>query len=191
MAVYWGETHIANIRDETKPSVLLQGIFRPEIYAFDEHYIALRLWFFWLDVNIGGRFFIGRHEVPDSERFDLLILVKDGSVPLVSTDLHWRESWGMVQKMPVQGTLGLSRATKIALATDALGKLWDKVWGNKPEDKDKAYNPIKLVRRFAKRHADGRGATVTRAKGTEAHVPMWQNVDNSNEKLTSSDVRLG
>ena len=189
--IYWGETHIAHIQDDSNPPVLLKGTVRPEIFAFDEHYIALRLWFFWLNVNIGGSFFIGRHEVPDSERFDFLILRKDGSVPLACTDLHWRESWGMAEQLPIQGTIGLSRATKIELGKDALSKMWKKMWGEEAKESDKAYNPLKLVRRFAKRHASGRGATTTRGKGTEAHVPMLKNVDSSNEKLTSSDVRLG
>ncbi len=189
--IYWNGTHIAKIDDKTDPPVLREGIIRAEIYDFDRDYIALRVWFFWLNINIGHGFFIGRHEVPDSERFDFLILAKDGSVPLACTDLHWRESWGQGSELPIRATIGLARETKIALAKEGLGKLWDRVWGKPKKENDRAYNPLPMVRKLAMRHANGRGAIVNRAKGTEAHVPMIHNMDMSMETLTSSDVRLG
>lgn len=192
--VYWHEQLIAHIADHTKPSILTDGgLVRVDLFNFDDYYYALRLWFFWLNIHIGHGFFIGRHEVPDVERFDLLIKKKDGLVTLACADLHWRESWGLATEMPVRGTLGLARETKIKLAEEKLGGLWAKVWGDKTEATvpETAYNPLGYVARLAKREATTSTPLVERAKGTEAHIPMWHNVETDNPRLTSSDVRLG
>jgi hypothetical protein len=71
------------------------------------------------------------------------------------------------------------------------------------------YNPLGYITRLAERLAEDDEAAVTRAKGTEAHVPMLNNIqqvklDDEDEELivtnrgtrsvhemTSSDVRLG
>ena len=71
------------------------------------------------------------------------------------------------------------------------------------------YNPLGYVSRLAERLAQDDEAAITRAKGTEAHVPTLNNIqqvklDDENEELiitnrgtrsvhemTSSDVRLG
>ncbi len=194
--VYWQDHPIAHITDHTRPSILTDGgLVRLDLFNFDDYYYALRLWFFWLNVNIGHGFFIGRHEVPDVERFDLLIKKSDGLVTLACADLHWREAWGLATETPVRGTLGLARETKIALAEEKLGGLWMQIWGKKATAADSqpetAYNPLRYVTRLAKREATTTTPMVARAKGTEAHIPMWHNVETDNERLTSSDVRLG
>lgn len=187
LLVQWQGRTIAQIEDHTTPSIFDLDHITADVFEFDDYYVALRLWFFWLDINIGHGFFIGRHEIPDVERFDFLILKSTGQIRLACTDFHWRESWGVAYEEPVRATIGLSTETKIKMAQSTLSTLWQKLWGSKPAAS--VYDPLPFVRKLAKREAVS-GPLVVRQKGTEAHVPMLQNVDSSQEALTSSDVRL-
>lgn len=85
-----------------------------ELYSFAPNFSALRLWFYWVtplhDKNplIGG---IGEGsnkstelqewknkttEIPDIERFDLIINNRSKKIIYLCTDLHWRETWWAV-----------------------------------------------------------------------------------------------
>lgn len=190
LQVQWNAAVIAIIEDHTTPSILNTDAVRCELFVFSESYVALRIWFFWLDVNIGHGFFIGRHEVPDAERFDLLIRLSDGTVGLACTDLHWRESWGVSTQSPQRATLGLSREAKVRLAQEGLKKIWDKVWDTKSAVAPAPYNPLGYIQRRAKLEARNTRFAV-RATGTEAHIPMLQDLLSDSESMFSSDVRLG
>lgn len=194
LKVYWGERETAVITDHTSPTILDDNALYFDLFHFDEWHVALRLWFFWLDKNIGGGFFFGRHEVPDAERFDLLIRKRDGQVTLACTDLHWREMWGQVHKgEAMQATLGLNRETKQKLLNEEVGKLLNAWQQEKGQDYTEPYNPIEYISRLAA----GLGPTrVVRGKGTEAHIPTIHNMTQISEpnrpsRMTSSDVRLG
>lgn len=195
LSVQWRGRETAVITDDTKPSILdMEAVFF-ELFHFDEWHVALRAWFFWLDAKVGGGFFVGRHEVPDAERFDMLIRRVDGIVTLACTDLHWREVWGEVDGSPLRATLGLSRETKLKLAEEELGKLWGTWKGEKQLDHDRVYDPIRFIERLAEERGKEQ-AGIQRAKGTEAHLPMLHNVEQRYEegrppRMTSSDVRLG
>ncbi len=72
--------------------------------AFDRPYFLLRLWFMWIrklkKVN---------EEVPDVERFDLLIEGAANELRYVGTDAHWTEKWGRpIGEGPWLGKIGLS-----------------------------------------------------------------------------------
>ncbi len=195
LSIQWQGQESATITDETKPTILGSAGMKFELFHFDEWHVALRTWFFWLDTAIGGDFFVGRHEVPDAERFDFLIRRGDGKVTLACTDLHWREVWGETTERPQRATLGLGRDAKMTLAEEKMGDLWH-AWKRKKEaDHARSYNPIRFIKRLANMH--GRQLTDTdRAKGTEAHLPMLHNVEQRVEEnepppMTSSDVRLG
>lgn len=188
---------IASIEDYTKPSVLLLAeTVGFEIFAFDQWSIALRVWFFWTDKYVGGDFFVGRHEVPDAERFDLIIRRKDGRVLLAGTDLHWREVWARVLPNKIlQATLGMPRETAIKLAKEKFSETWNEIWAKAvhPSSNDPGRevinNPVEpYIRRLAEREA-----TVTvKASGTEAHLPTLHNVEQRRPPvMTSSDVRMG
>ena len=185
---FWNQSLIASIDDRTRPSILAPETALCELFSFSEAYIALRVWFFWLDVNMGHGFFIGRHEVPDAERFDFLIRLSDGKVGLACTDLHWRESWGISANTPQRATIGLSREAKATLVRTGLTKLWDKLWG-KNEPTPQAYNPLGYIQRRAKLEARNT-RFVVRAHGTEAHVPILTDLLADTESFFSSDVRL-
>ncbi|MEZ4644052.1 MAG: hypothetical protein R3E31_15200 [Chloroflexota bacterium] len=192
LSVVWDGQVVATITDDTQPTILDMDAVSFELFQYDEWHVALRAWFFWLDANIGGGFFIGRHEVPDAERFDMLIRTRDGKVTLACTDLHWREVWGeKFATEPLQATLGLSRETKIKLAQEEMTKAWQELWADKEPVAvaNEVYNPnIDYIPRLAMRH----GKTTLKKKGTEAHLPMIHNVTQSEPaRFTSSDVRLG
>jgi hypothetical protein len=199
MLVEWGEPAqtIAVISDCTHPSVLLLAeTVAFELFAFDPWSVALRVWFFWVDKYVGRGVFIGRHEVPDAERFDMIIRRHDGRVLLAGTDLHWREVWARVlPNKTLRATLGIPRATAIQLAREKWSDVWNKIWakpdnqGDTAADGNGPNNPVEpYIRRLAAREA-----TVTlKASGTEAHLPMLHNVEQRRPPvMTSSDVRLG
>jgi hypothetical protein len=194
--VQWHGKITATVTDHTEPTILDLGDIAYELFEFDQWHVALRIWFFWLDKNIGKAFFVGRHEVPDAERFDMLIRRHDGKTTLACTDLHWREIWGIVAKgEPLEATLGLSTETKIKLAKETLGKVW-KVWQREEDvDHKRPYDPLPYIQRLAETLGQESIGSV-RAKGTEAHLPALQNVETNDQpgrppRMTSSDVRLG
>ncbi len=199
LRIDWGESGntIAVIEDFTKPSVLLLGeSVAFDLFAFDQWSIVLRVWFIWVDKFIGGGNFIGRHEVPDMERFDLIIRRKDGRVMLAGTDLHWREVWARVLPNEIlRATLGMPRETAIELAKAKWSKTWSDIWAGAQDRREDSVdigpvnNPVEpFIRRLAERDA-----TVTiKARGTQAHIPSLHNVEQRRPSaMTSSDVRLG
>lgn len=195
LSIQWQDKEVATITDDTKPSILDMDSTAFELFHFDAWHVALRTWFFWLDAKVGGGFFIGRHEVPDAERFDMLIRRADGFVTLACTDLHWREVWGEADGSPLRATLGLGRESKLKLAEEQMGKLFETWKGEKQLDHDRIYNPMRFIERLAEERGKEQ-AGVQRAKGTEAHLPMLHNVAQRTEagkppRMTSSDVRLG
>jgi hypothetical protein len=188
---------IAVIEDYTNPSVLLLGeTLAFDLLAFDPWSIVLRVWFIWVDKYIGGGYFLGRHEVPDAERFDMIIRRKDGRVLLAGTDLHWREVWARVLPNKIlRATLGMPRETAIQIAREKLGEAWGEIWQKSLEHPpgeaqgQEINNPVEpFIHRLAEREA-----TVTiKAGGTEAHLPTLHNVEQRRPAvMTSSDVRLG
>jgi len=188
---------IAVIEDYTDPSVLLLAeTVAFELFAFDKWSVALRVRFFWVDKYHGGDFFLGRHEVPDAERFDMIIRRRDGRVLLAGTDLHWREVWARVLPNQIlRATLGMPREVAIQLAMQKWSETWNEIWAHSLHRTEKTNvpnyvnNPVEpYVRRLAEREA-----TVTiKAGGTEAHVPSLHNVEQRRPAaMTSNDVRLG
>jgi hypothetical protein len=199
LVIEWGEPGkpVAVIEDHTDPSVLLLAeTIAFELFAFDPWSVALRVWFFWVDKYVGGGFFVGRHEVPDAERFDMIIRRRDGRVLLAGTDLHWREVWARVLPDKIlRATLGMPRDTAMKLAREKWSEAWNEIWGRATHrggpgaDGEPPNNPVDpYIRRLAEREA-----TVTlKAGGTEAHLPTLHNVEQRRPPaMTSSDVRLG
>ncbi len=176
--------------------MLLAETLAFELFAFDPWSVALRVWFFWVDKYVGGASFVGRHEVPDAERFDMIIRRQDGRVLLAGTDLHWREVWARVlPTKTLRATLGMSRDTAMKLAKEKWSETWNEIWDKALHHADRSTaveypnNPVNpFIRRLAEREA-----TVTvKAGGTEAHIPTLHNVEQRRPAaMTSSDVRLG
>ena len=199
LAIEWGTAGrpIAVIEDHTAPSVLLLAeTIALELFAFDQWSVALRVWFFWVDKYVGRGFFVGRHEVPDAERFDMIIRRKDGRVLLAGTDLHWREVWARVLPDKIlKATLGMPRDTAMKLAREKWSETWNEIWDratHRAEPSTDAEHPNNPVDPYIRRLAE-REATVTlKAGGTEAHLPTLHNVEQRRPPaMTSSDVRQG
>jgi hypothetical protein len=203
LLVKWADKDeaIALIADSTKPPSILLTPDAPvfELFAFDEGSAALRVWFFWLDKNMGGGGgFIGRHEVPDAERFDMIINRRVGRVLLACSDLHWRETWGeVIWGKPLLATLGMTQETKSKLAREKWSGAWNGLWDRVGRllnggqmDAETSYNPLdETIRPRVKELA-----LKPKARGTEAHIPMLHNIDQEEEDaewMSSSDVRLG
>ncbi len=199
LLVQWGdpERTVAIIQDSTKPSVLLLAeTMAFELFAFDPWSVALRVWFFWVDKYVGRGAFVGRHEVPDVERFDMIIRRSDGRVLLAGTDLHWREVWARVLPTKIlRATLGIPRDTAIQLAREKWGDVWNRIWArpaHSVEDTDIPDGPSNPVDPYIRRLAEREATVTVKATGTEAHIPMLHNVEQRRPAvMTSSDVRLG
>lgn len=186
------------INDETSPSLLTSDPTqqRPggvdfELFDFDQNHFVLRVWFSWLNRNIGYYFAEQvRHEVPDAERFDFIIRKESGKVILAATDLHWKELWGQVQQTPVRATYGLGLNLLRLKRTYDLKKELDK-----HKHLFTPYNPyetvVRVVEDLARRDGLGQERVIL-AKGWRAHVPSF---DPDDVKLdldwSSSDVRQG
>lgn len=103
------------ITGNIEPALFRDRWMLPELYRFyGERYLVLRLWFFWLDTRLDVvRHHI--HEIPDIERFDVLIDLEQKRAVYACTDLHWREMWGAVQQQPVKAHVGLSAGSLLQL----------------------------------------------------------------------------
>jgi hypothetical protein len=199
LVIEWGEHEetVALIEDYTNPSALLLAeTVAFELFAFDQWSVALRVWFFWTDKYHGGGFFVGRHEVPDVERFDMIIRRKDGRVLLAGTDLHWREVWARVLPTKIlRATLGMPRDTAIKLAKEKWNETWNEIWVralHRTEQNAEPVLPSNPVEPYIRRLAEREATVTVKAGGTEAHVPTLHNVEQRRPTaMTSSDVRLG
>ncbi len=190
----WGGQEIAVIEDKTRPSMLDPNFsadkYKPggvhfELFHWDDEFIVLRIWFSWLNIRIPDHIWkVAKHEVPDAERFDLLIRRKTGSIGLACTDLHWREMWGRCEKQdePITGYIGLTGGTLIRVGIeDIMNK---KLPRSLPENLTiKKKLPYDLLLDFVKREAaafaeeeDDGGGEVTLGPGNQAHVPTLNNV---------------
>lgn len=193
LLVEWDGTVVGQITDHTKPSVLQPETMRFELFDFDAYHLALRIWFFWLDTRIGGG-----HEVPDAERFDLLLRKQDGYVTLACTDMHWRETWGQIDGAPMRATLGMSQAAKLKILTEGVEKITGIFKREKGQDHEGVFSPVDGPSPLIPKQAErlGKGEFTTRGKGAEAHLPVLENVlpqksAENTRKMVSSDVRLG
>lgn len=71
---------------------------------FDQKHFVLRLWFLWCNPSEG----VNLDEVPDAERFDLLLDCTNRTVKYIGSDLHWREWWGKQKSAsPLSAKLGM------------------------------------------------------------------------------------
>lgn len=222
LELYWNDSAepITIITDNTDPSLLTNGNHQRQyqntvlfdLFNFDDHHIALRVWFYWLNKKIGGKYFIGRHEVPDSERFDFILRKDTGAAVFVCTDLHWSEMWGEVPELPLHVSLGLSREKVLSEITKKARDAADKAWeaparwlGLKKDDRQPVpdaksfHNPIHFIRDRVDARYQKESLNKVRDKGSEAHVPQMHGViefhrsqfdPTKRNQMVSNDVRL-
>lgn len=106
----------------------------------DDNHVVLRFWFYWLHLRFAPRQLLNfvptnqqatqqpeaervadslnkglmpwqrREEVPDVERFDLLLDLNQPDVKFVGTDTHWKEYWAVVDAgEPLQARIATKR----------------------------------------------------------------------------------
>ena len=101
---------------------------------FDQKHIVIRLWFFWLkptDPTV---------EVPDAERFDLLMDGETGTVKYLGTDLHWREGWFKLRSGgKISAKLGMSNEDSLIDLGRALIEANDKFESAYPHNNPSYY----------------------------------------------------
>ncbi len=205
LRVLWDGKLIAVIDDRTRPSMLdanldsdkyLPGGVYFDLFQWDAEFVVLRAWFFWLNTNIPDHIItVGRHEVPDAERFDFLIRRKTGHIGLACTDLHWREMWGRREEMEktVTGYMGFTGST---LLRTGLNHILDTNMPSVlPGDLIIKKNlPNDLLLEFIKREAaafakaDDKGKETLLDAGNQAHVPTLGNI-GMDPLLVGQDVR--
>ena len=110
-----GDQPIMTISGNVEPALFRDRWMLPEVYRFySSRYMVLRLWFFWLDTHLDAvRHQV--HEIPDIERFDVLIDLEKRQALYACTDLHWREMWGTVRRQPITSHVGLSAGQLLRL----------------------------------------------------------------------------
>jgi len=142
--VLWRHQPLAEVTGHLDLPLHDARLFAANLFDFfDNRYWVLRLWFQWLHTHFEPSDLLGaalvqrtwavedprvveanalnalldrgeREEVPDIERFDLLLDTATGQVVYAGTDLHWQEFWGPApREAPVQAEIlpfGLKKA---------------------------------------------------------------------------------
>ncbi|OQY21045.1 MAG: hypothetical protein B6I35_09245 [Anaerolineaceae bacterium 4572_32.2] len=141
-----GSTPLAEFSGDIALPLHDYRLFTAEVFRFlDDHHLVVRLWFYWVhlgfspeqltclmpaehraeaervsaDLRKGLLAWHRREEVPDVERFDLLLDLNDLNTKYVGTDTHWQEFWAIVDDgEPLQARIAtlLDSAKVAALA---------------------------------------------------------------------------
>jgi hypothetical protein len=170
-----------------------ERLLLPEVFLFsDQQHIVLRLWFLWVDKSRHKL-----HEVPDAERFDLLIDAKNRDVSFVGTDLHWREMWFKCIGHPAGAHVGLTFSKILEHVADQFKDFKDEVksiFGMGQSGTGQRGNPVNnLVEILASPTPSGQDSMLEEA-GLFKHVPTLDSrtlvmPGESEAQLTSTDVR--
>ena len=177
-----GRPRIAEIADH----IGFQGVvgdtrlFDAELYHLHGDYFVLRLWFSWL-MEHGIR--TGLDEIPDAERFDLVIDAVANQVVFAATDFHWREVWVRAcadAHAPVRGHLGLMSESGLQYVKDKLPVLDSarESWLACVEEvlqQDNWSSGLRVPSETVCTELRGPGQVTSRGLGLEAHVPSLEN----------------
>lgn len=127
LELFLGGTPVAQIGGYLSPSLYDARLCGFDVMRFlDDRHFVVRLWFYWLHLNFSADQLLAfvppdrraalraeaervsaslnalvpyyrREEVPDLERFDVLIDPDNLKTKYVGTDTHWQEFWAQVQ----------------------------------------------------------------------------------------------
>ncbi|MCI0398000.1 MAG: hypothetical protein L0332_27460 [Chloroflexi bacterium] len=186
---------VALLRDSVKfQDVGGSRAFSAEFYHFTGRYFVIRLWFFWLWKS--GLATWG-NEIPDAERFDLVIDSQALAVVYAATDTHWREAWTAAPPSgePLEAQIGLFSSNVLASQSSLRRKKRDQYldWminhhaAGGPATRP--HVPAEVVRRVLE---EGSIPAEDLGPGLEAHVPYFVNCPApEGENFISSDPREG
>ncbi len=114
VTLYFKERKIADIEGDMKGAS-----FQTDLYWFN-NFIIIRIWFLWISKRHfqDGRvltplrdwkekgLFDFNPELPDIERFDIIVSPQDGRILAICTDFHWQELWyKMKNNLPMKGII--------------------------------------------------------------------------------------
>ncbi len=124
--IHHGDTHLAQFRGDIALPLHDFRLMNVELFRFlDGRHLVLRLWFYWVHLGFSQAELLSfitapdaaaraeakrvhdglrkgllpwhkREEVPDLERFDLLLDPQNLAIKYVGTDTHWQEFWARV-----------------------------------------------------------------------------------------------
>lgn len=178
-------------------------LFDADLFHFYENVWAVRLWFSWLHhsftegdlhADVLGKAVPlvrdGREEIPDVERFDLLVDVEEKVIRYIGTDNHYKELWGQWGwERPVQALIGHNVSAQTAFfifaarTTDTLVSL--------SGSRSHTYDPAPLIRQELE--SGGRGGLsfeeIRDAISWEAHAPIVDDFRAQGDFI-GPDVRL-
>ena len=125
--IHHGDTHLAHFSGDIALPLHDYRLINVELFRFlDERHLVLRLWFYWVHLGFSETDLLTfvsdqdaamqaeakrvhdglrrgllpwhkREEVPDLERFDLLLDPQNLAIKYVGTDTHWQEFWARVK----------------------------------------------------------------------------------------------
>lgn len=155
-------------------------LFDAELYHLHGDYFVLRLWFSWLmehDIRTA------LDEIPDAERFDLVIDAAANRVVFAATDFHWREVWARAcadGAAPVCGHLGLMSESGLQYLKDKLPVLDGarESWLACVEEvlrQDGPHSGLRVPSEAVCAELRDPGQVTSRGLGLEAHVPSLEN----------------
>ncbi|MBA3534073.1 MAG: hypothetical protein H0T73_19300 [Ardenticatenales bacterium] len=197
-----GDTTLAKVEGRLESALHDGHLFDADLFHFHENIWAVRLWFVWLhntftqdDIypDLRGRAVPlvrdSREEIPDAERFDILVDVKEKLVTHIGTDNHYKELWGQWwEARPVLARIGQNVSPRTLLfilaarATDTLVSL--------SESRADSYDPAAIIREeFI---SGSRALTFEEVRDSiswEAHAPIVDNFRIQGEYI-SGDVRV-
>lgn len=193
------EKRLAQVQD----NILFQDVideardFNAELYHFTEHYFVLRLWFSWLEKH--GTVSV-LDEIPDAERFDLLIDSHKHRVVYAATDFHWRETWVPVppsRRLYVKAHIGLFSDHGLSFIRSKLPLLGSNYdgwleWMETLVAQDQGQNEVRIPSKFVRLAVEERLKAEDLGANVEAHVPYFENCERPESvDFISSDPTKG
>lgn len=197
-----GEQVLARVDGRLESALHDVRLFDADLFHFYGDVWAVRLWFSWLhthfteddihpDLQSHATPTVreSREEVPDAERFDLLIDVKNRFVTHIGTDNHYKELWGTwYYDTPVQVRIGHNKSMRTILfilsarASDTFASLTS----SRKDD----YNPAAVIREQMEHgHRALSFEEIRESLSWEAHAPIVDDFSVPGE-LIGPDVRV-
>lgn len=177
-------------------------LFYADLFHFHENVWTVRLWFNWLhqsfttdDLAPELREYTTplvrdrKEEIPDAERFDILIDVEDKIVTHIGTDNHYKELWGeWYESQPVQAYIGHNRSMRTAFFIMST-RLTD-TFVSLSNDRPDSYNPVLVIHEQMEHPQRALGLQeIMEALSWEAHPPLVDDFRVPSE-LIGPDVRM-
>ncbi len=177
-------------------------LFYADLFHFHDNVWAVRIWFNWLHHSFTEDDLASelrnqatplvrdrREEIPDAERFDVLIDIEEKIVTHIGTDNHYKELWGeWYEDRPVQAYIGHNRSIRTAFFIMST-RVTDTFVGLSNERTD-SYNPSAVIYQEMTHPQRALGLQeIMEALSWEAHPPLVDDFRVPSD-LIGPDVRM-